>query len=617
MDHFRPKRITEKLSNTGRSIKRKLWPCDIEHTHVTAPEAKYTAAESFFIRLARREFLVTAVAATLAGCAQALVPRPTATPTPTPPFALGRTGTLYLDGTVPPALGKAVIQSISGVAGIPDVTAVSSLNPLPDLILTFGQLPPGYTGASIGTSPLTAITHLRVPIDSITASQARALLSGAATDWSAVGAPYRLPVHLLALQGLALPSGVPLAGNVQTVATADALLSAVRAQAGSMALVPVELADWSVRNLGIDGVYPAQGRGDVAQASFAPLTLRIGAAHKLVARGLDVGRLAAPLASVLATTIPTFDMVVAADIILGRGVNSKMVKYNDYLYPFRKVHDELMSADWRVANLECTISDLVSPPTDPYTFTFITAKRAVDGLAYAGIQTVSLANNHSDNGGVESFVDMIDTLHKHNIMTCGGGNNLAEARQPTIQTVKGTRVALLGYNEIPPAGRYADANSPGIAPVDLTTLPQDIAAARKSADLVIPFFHWGIEYTKDPTTTQQQAAHLAIDSGADMVLGSHPHWVQAIESYRGRLIIYSLGNFIFDQAWSRETLEGCMLHLYWRGTTLASIRLVPYLIEDRCQPNIISQAEALDIFERIWSGTDMLASGRYGPEPEP
>lgn len=271
MDHFRLKRITEKLSNTGRSIKRKLWPCDTEHTHVTASEAKYTTAEPFFIRLARREFLVTAVAATLAGCAQALVPRPTATPTP--PFVLGQTGTLYLDGTVPPALGKAVIQLISGVAGIPGVTAVPSLNPSPDLILTFGQLPPGYTGASIGTSSVTAITHLRVPIDGITASQARALLSGAVTDWSAVGAPYGSPVHLLALQGLALPPSVPLASNVQTVATADALLSAVRAQAGSVALVPVELADWSVRNLGIDGVYPAQGRGDVVQASFAPLTL--------------------------------------------------------------------------------------------------------------------------------------------------------------------------------------------------------------------------------------------------------------------------------------------------------------------------------------------------------
>jgi poly-gamma-glutamate synthesis protein (capsule biosynthesis protein) len=562
-------------------------------------------------RLSRRELLVTAAGATLASCGQAIAPQRTA------PFALGRTGTLYIDGTVPPALGRAIIQRMDGVSGIPAVTVVPSLKPSPDLILTFGKLPSGYANASIGTSPVTAITHLRVPIDNVTSAQARALLNGTVTDWSTVGSPYSLPVHLFALQGLALPPSVLLAASVHSVQNADALLSVVRSQAGSIALVPAELADWSVRNLGIDGVYPAQGRGDARQASFASLTLRIGVANKLVERGLDMRSLAAGLASVLATTIPTFDMVVAPDIILGRGVNNKMVEYNDYLYPFRKVRDEFMSADWRVANLECTITDLVPPPTDPYTFTFITAKRAVDGLAYANIQTVSLANNHADNGGVESFVDMIHTLHEHNITTCGGGTNLAEARQPAIQVVKGTRVALLGYNEIPPAGPYADVNSPGIAPVDLTTLPQDIAAARERADLVIPFFHWGVEYTKDPTNIQQRAAHLAIDSGADMVLGSHPHWIQAIESYKGRLIIYGLGNFIFDQDWSRQTLEGCMLHLYWRGTTLASIRFVPYLIKDRCQPNIISQAEAVDIFERMWSGTDMLASGRYGPEPEP
>src|SRR5581483_477680 len=166
-------------------------------------------------------------------------------------------------------------------------------------------------------------------------------------------------------------------------------------------------------------------------------------------------------------------------------------------------------------------------------------------------------NNHADNAGVNSFIDMIHTLHENQITTCGGGGNLQEARQPAIQTVKGTRVALLGYNEIPPGGPYARTNSPGVAPVDLTTLPQDIVAARAQADLVIPFFHWGIEYTKDPTTRQQQVAHLAIDAGVDMVLGSHPHWVQGIESYNGRLIIYCLGNFVVDQDWSRETLEGC------------------------------------------------------------
>jgi poly-gamma-glutamate synthesis protein (capsule biosynthesis protein) len=102
-----------------------------------------------------------------------------------------------------------------------------------------------------------------------------------------------------------------------------------------------------------------------------------------------------------------------------------------------------------------------------------------------------------------------------------------------------------------------------------------------------------------------------------MVLGVHPHWAQGIESYKGRLIIYALGNFIFDQDWSRPTLEGMLLHLYWRGTTLAGLRFVPVIDEDRCQPRVMSPGEAVDVFERMWSGTDMLARGQYGPEPEP
>jgi poly-gamma-glutamate synthesis protein (capsule biosynthesis protein) len=211
------------------------------------------------------------------------------------------------------------------------------------------------------------------------------------------------------------------------------------------------------------------------------------------------------------------------------------------------------------------------------------------------------------------FGDMLQTLRQRDIAYCGGGATLAEARQATVRTVKGVRVALLGYDDIAPGGPYADVHSPGIARIDLATLPQDLAAARAQADLVIPYFHWGIEYTNTATRYQQQVAHAAIDAGADMVLGSHPHWVQSIESYQGRLIIYSLANFIFDQTWSRETLEGFMLHLYWRGTTLAGIRFVPTLIEDWCQPRIMSPAEAVGVFTRMWSGTDALAAGHYTP----
>jgi poly-gamma-glutamate capsule biosynthesis protein CapA/YwtB (metallophosphatase superfamily) len=568
------------------------------------------------VRLTRRALLVAtagAAGAALASCAPAAV-RTSASPTPTP-FALGRLATLYADATVPRALAAAMAGRIAGQAGVPKARLVAELAADTDLVLTFGKLPAGYTAAPVGGSAWAAITHLRVPLDGVTGEQARSMLSGAITDWRQVGAPYGLPVRVYALAGLPAPAGVTLASEAQSVPTPEALLQQVRTQPGSLALAPVELADWTVRNLGIDGVYPAQGRGDPTHAPFAPLMLWLGVAQPLVKRGLDGVALAAGMTPALATSTATFDMVVSGDIILGRGVNAKMVAYNDYLYPYRKVRDEFMSADWRVANLECTVSDLAQQPTDPYTFTFVTAKRAVDGLVYAGIQTVTVANNHADNGGIPAFMDMLQTLRANKIAYCGGGGNLAEARQATIHTVKGTRVALLGYNDIPPGGPYAGDGAPGIAPIDVATLPRDIAAARAQADLVIPYFHWGIEYTEAPTHYQQQVAHTAIDAGADMVLGSHPHWAQSIESYKGRLIVYSLANFIFDQDWSRATLEGFMLHLYWRGKTLAGIRFVPTLIEDRCQPRIMTPAEAVGVFNRMWSGTDLTAHGQYTPGP--
>jgi poly-gamma-glutamate synthesis protein (capsule biosynthesis protein) len=258
------------------------------------------------------------------------------------------------------------------------------------------------------------------------------------------------------------------------------------------------------------------------------------------------------------------------------------------------------------------VTDLVAPPSDPSTFTFICPAKGLDGLAYAGFDIVTLANNHANGEGQTVFNDQRRLLRNRGILTCGGGDTLAEAVTPAIKTVKGTRVAILGYDNISPQGPFATATSWGLAPIDVASLPADLAAARQQADLVIPYFHWGIEYTKDPTTYQQGVARAAIDAGADMVLGNHPHWTQAIERYKGKLIVYSMGNFVFDQDWSEETLEGMLLHLYWRAGKLVSVRFRPTKDHNRSQPAVMTPAEAMGDFERMWSGTDMLAAGLHG-----
>ena len=564
--------------------------------------------------MTRRELLVAGAAVTatvaLAACAPSMAQKPTATTTP---FTLSRPAVLYADSTTPRAVANSVAATLGGHVGLSEAHLATSASSQADLILTYGALPSGYKGAAIGESPVTVITHLRVPLDSVTGDQARALLSGSATDWRSVGSPYSLPVRVYMLKGLALPAGVKAPAGAATVATADELARQVRAHPGSIALAPVELADWRVKNLGVDNVYPAQQRGGNLPAPFAPYALQIGVSEALAKAGLDVKTLAQTLSFVLAGATPIMDMVAVGDIMLGRGVNNKMVAYGDYLYPYRKMKAELESADLRVGNLECTVTDKYPIPSDPSTLIFVSKPEAIKGLKYAGFDMLTVANNHAADPGYEPFTDMVQNLRGNGIAVCGGGDNLAEASKPAIVTAKGTRVAMLGYTLVPPnIGPYAGPSSWGLAGKYLNTLPKDIAAARDKADLVIPYFHWGVEYTKDPVREQQQAARSAIDAGADMVLGVHPHWVQAIEEYKGKLIIYALGNFVFDQDWSRPTLEGFLLHLYWRGTSLVSARWAPVLDQDRCQPRAMTPAEAVGVFNRMWTGTDMLARGQYG-----
>ena len=565
--------------------------------------------------LTRREFVVTAAATVaVAGCAPFAASGATSGKAPAArAFKLTEPATVTPDATVPADLADAVAATLGGHGGVSVAFANASPMPPPDFTLTFGAAPKGYaTSAVVAHSAWALATHLRVPVEEITHAQAQGLLSGAIGDWSALGAPGSLPAHVLALDGLPAPAGVSLATSVTRLPTIGALLDALRATSGAVAALPAEALDWSVHHVGVDGVFPAQGRGNSATGGLGPLGLRLCVSDALAKQGCDPAKVGAAVGAAMASAAQTLDMVAVGDIMLGRGVLNQMLARNDFSFPYRAIHDELAQGDLRVANLECMVTDLVAPPSDPATFTFICPSKGADGLVYAGFDIVTLANNHANGEGQVVFNDMRSLLHKRGILTCGGGDNLAQATAPAIKSVKGTRVAILGYDNIAPQGPFATETSWGLAPIDVSTLASDFAKARQQADLVIPYFHWGIEYTKDPTSYQQTVARAAIDAGADMVLGNHPHWTQAIERYNGKLIIYSMGNFVFDQDWSEETLEGMLLHLYWRAGKLVSMRFRPTKDHNRCAPAVMTPAEAVGDFQRMWSGTDMLAAGLHG-----
>ena len=199
----------------------------------------------------------------------------------------------------------------------------------------------------------------------------------------------------------------------------------------------------------------------------------------------------------------------------------------------------------------------------------------IAGLVDAGIDWVSLANNHIGDAGKAGIVSTEANLDDYGIKHAGAGKNTADAHTAALLKAGGVTVGILGYDTI--AGYYASGPStPGSAKMTKAFLQKDIAAARKAgADVVVVFPHWGVEYRAKPTAGQRNLAHLAIDAGADLVIGNHPHWAEGMEVYKGKPIWYALGNFVFDQTWSEPTMEGITLEMTFRGTSLVQVAHAP------------------------------------------
>jgi poly-gamma-glutamate synthesis protein (capsule biosynthesis protein) len=189
-------------------------------------------------------------------------------------------------------------------------------------------------------------------------------------------------------------------------------------------------------------------------------------------------------------------------------------------------------------------------------------------------------------------------LRAAGILPVGDGANLAAARQPIVVTRNGVRFAFLAYDDI--ADYYhATADSAGSAPLDPATVGEDIAAAKRVADVVIVLPHWGVEYTASPSDRQREFARACAAAGADLVIGNHPHWVQAHEQIGTTFVAYALGNFVFDQDWSIETQQGALLDVTFTGTRVAATRYTPVRIHDQYQPRLADPAEAAAIMQRI------------------
>lgn len=314
-------------------------------------------------------------------------------------------------------------------------------------------------------------------------------------------------------------------------------------------------------------------------------------------------------------TVPELEeeisFVFTGDIMLSRTVNAKMEKYNDYNWPFKKVSDFLNDADIVVGNLESPfLKNSKSYQVLTGSFSFKANPLAVEGLKLANFSLLSLANNHSINQGRQGIVDTRDVLEENDIKFLGAGLNEEEARNAEILKVKDHDFAFLAY-AYPQDYSVATNNRAGIADMDIAKMEKDIENLKgmdDKPDLIVVLMHAGIEYVLEPNWQQKAFAKAAIEAGADLVVGHHPHWPQVFDFYQEKPIIYSLGNFVFDQMWSKETQQGLLLKVVWQGG-IKSLELIPSKIYDYGQVKILNREiedenkEREEILTRIKAST--------------
>jgi poly-gamma-glutamate capsule biosynthesis protein CapA/YwtB (metallophosphatase superfamily) len=238
----------------------------------------------------------------------------------------------------------------------------------------------------------------------------------------------------------------------------------------------------------------------------------------------------------------------------------------DEHYPFTGVRDRLAEADLAVGNLECVVSKIGAKATwhNPFRAPLL----SIPVILGSGIDLVGVANNHTLDFGYNAFHDMLHNLDEGGLPYAG-----KEAFQPgpqpaVVRTIRGIRVGLLAYADVPAARAYAD-----------------VKAARPAADVLIVFNHWGLEGTAEPILQQRRFGRGLIDAGADMVVGTHAHVLQPEEWYRGKLIAYGLGNFVFSEMlYPEQARIGAMLEVELDRTGVIERRLMRTRVDDLGAP---------------------------------
>jgi poly-gamma-glutamate synthesis protein (capsule biosynthesis protein) len=287
------------------------------------------------------------------------------------------------------------------------------------------------------------------------------------------------------------------------------------------------------------------------------------------------------------------NLEAVGDIMLARTIGDQVQAQGPEIV-FAGVQSVFNSADVLIGNLECAIT--AGGEQQQKSYTFAAPPKTAQALGLAGFDILSLANNHAMDYGNQGLVDTRNNLGLYGIASVGAGENATEAHAPFILERNGLRLAFLAYVDVPNEFTgfdthtwIATVNQPGVAWANLDQIKTDVAAAKLQADVVVVFLHSGYEETIKVAAHQREEAIAAINAGAALVVGSHPHILQGIERYHGGLIAYSLGNFVFDDNPGLTNIT-IILRVVLTPAGVQSYDWVPVLIENGL-PRLATESE--------------------------
>jgi hypothetical protein len=307
-----------------------------------------------------------------------------------------------------------------------------------------------------------------------------------------------------------------------------------------------------------------------------------------------------------AAEAPQITLLFTGVIVPARCVQSAIDARGDASYVYDEVRDLISGADLAVGTLNTTLSDLSTHTGCIVTYVLVSDSRSAQAAGEAGFDVMSVATNHIKNCSGAScgdnynraFLDTLDNLRANNILPVGAGMNQEDALQTVVVEVNGVRFGFVSLGMVEP-NAFAGVDSPGIAELTDENLRAAIANAQGESDVVIAMPHWGPEDTSEPNSYQLHFAQVAVEAGADVVVGNHTHVVQAIQQLNGIDVFYGLGNFIFDQTWDLAHQQGVMLKLYFSGTEYKGYDLIATHVDGDGTVHIAGPDETAQILQRI------------------